>query len=55
MAEMTRKGDDSDVCMYELFVVNVKTSKHEKVKLKLHCGPGDTPEPVITIMLPGED
>lgn len=29
--------------------------KQETVKLKAVCGPGDTPAPVITIMLPDED
>ncbi len=29
--------------------------KNEVVSLKSVCGPGDDPEPVITIMLPGED
>ncbi len=26
-----------------------------EIKLKAVCGPGDEGEPVITIMLPGED
>jgi hypothetical protein len=30
-------------------------AKLETVNLKAVCGPGDTPAPVITIMLPGED
>jgi len=29
--------------------------KLEEVKFKALCGPGDNAEPVITIMLPGED
>jgi hypothetical protein len=29
--------------------------KHEDVRLKAVCGPGDNAEPVITIMLPDED
>jgi hypothetical protein len=32
-----------------------KGYRHEKVTLKAICGPGDTPDPVITIMLPDED
>jgi hypothetical protein len=32
-----------------------KRIKFETVQLKAVCGPGDTPEPVITIMLPNED
>lgn len=30
-------------------------TKHEDVRLKAVCGPGDNAEPVITIMLPDED
>ena len=30
-------------------------AKLETVQLKAVCGPGDTPEPCITIMLPDED
>jgi hypothetical protein len=33
----------------------LKRSTHRLVTLQAVCGPGDTPEPVITIMLPGED
>jgi len=29
--------------------------KLDEMKLKALCGPGDNAEPVITIMLPGED
>ena len=25
------------------------------IRLKAHCGPGDTPSPVITLMMPDED
>lgn len=39
---------------YELYVVTNGTAP-ELVQLKLHIGPGDAGEPVITIMLPGED
>jgi hypothetical protein len=44
-----REGDR----MY--FDVRVVTDKPEVVSLWAVCGPGDTPEPVITIMLVGED
>ena len=27
----------------------------KKCSLKLHCGPGDTAVPVLTLMLPSED
>jgi hypothetical protein len=36
------------------FNVCLPLGKPEK-KLKLHCGPGDSGEPVLTIMLPRED
>jgi len=32
-----------------------KSAEARLTSLKLVCGPGDTGEPVITIMLPGED
>jgi hypothetical protein len=34
------------------FAVIIAGKKHA---LKLHIGPGDTPEPVLTLMLPDED
>lgn len=34
------------------FTVTVGGRTHD---LKLHCGPGDTPEPVLTLMLAHED
>jgi hypothetical protein len=33
----------------------INRTKQETVTLKAICGPGDTAEPVITIMLPEED
>jgi hypothetical protein len=33
----------------------INATKHEDIILKAVCGPGDDAEPVITIMLPGED
>jgi hypothetical protein len=42
-----------------LFRLHVRNDNSERmpplVTLKAVCGPGDTPEPVITIMLPDED
>jgi hypothetical protein len=42
-----------------LFKLHVRNDNRERipplVTLKAVCGPGDTPEPVITIMLPEED
>ncbi|MCC6127468.1 MAG: hypothetical protein IT426_21120 [Pirellulales bacterium] len=39
---------------FTVLVKNDNTSP-KPVTLKAICGPGDTPEPVITIMLPNED
>ena len=44
-----------------LFKLSVRSDNRERldrrelVTLKAVCGPGDTPDPVITIMLPDED
>jgi len=39
------------------FIVQVQNDEHspQTVHLKSLCGPGDDGEPVITVMLPGED
>lgn len=43
-------GDATDrIC----FRANI--GKHEDVDLILHCGPGDTPLPCLTLMLPSDD
>jgi len=44
-----RKGGRRDVVF---FLVGIGDKLHE---LKLHIGPGDTAEPVLTLMLPHED
>lgn len=47
-----------DIGTYQLYVRNRNTQGMDKrnlVTLKAVCEPGDTPEPVITIMLPEED
>jgi hypothetical protein len=44
--------------LFELYVRNHNRDRldsRDLVTLKAICGPGDTPEPVITIMLPDED
>lgn len=46
------KGDGSRI---DFKVVVYRGGKHEDVELYALCGPGDNAEPVITIMLPGED
>lgn len=48
------RAGDADLVLYEVMVV-VDDPSPELVQLKLHIGPGDMGEPVITIMLPGED
>ena len=37
------------------FEVILHHDKGSRVKLKLHVGPGDSGEPVLTLMLPGQD
>ena len=47
-----------NVGTYYVYVRNRNTARLDRrdlVTLKAVCGPGDTPEPVITIMLPDED
>lgn len=36
-------------------VIATKGGRKHTIELKSVCGPGDTPEPVITVMLPNED
>lgn len=38
-----------------LFEVRLNTPTKRKVQYRLHCGPGDGAEPVITILQPDED
>ena len=47
-----------DTLFFKLYVRNhnrERLTRQDLVALKAICGPGDTPEPVITIMLPDED
>jgi hypothetical protein len=44
---------DSDRVEFKVRVWNGK--RHQLVRMWSHCGPGDEGEPVITIMLEGED
>jgi len=39
---------------FQLLVRDAKTEPLEVVTLKAHCGLGDAPDPVITIMMPDE-
>ena len=43
-----------DTLRFEVLVRNDNTTP-KRVTLKAICGPGDTPEPVLTILLPDED
>ena len=48
-----RKSPFTDRCNFEVLVWNGKS--HDTVKLWCLCGPGDDAEPVLTVMLEGED
>lgn len=51
-----RQGDGGSEIRYHLHVRNSdRRGVPPLVELKALCGPGDDGEPVITIMLPGED
>lgn len=45
-------GDD--IILFDVIFLQAPNNP-ETVQLKAHCGPGDRGEPVITIMMPGED
>ena len=49
-----RQRKDADTILYKLLVQNTDAPA-EEITLKCVCGPGDKGEPVLTIMLPGED
>lgn len=58
MARLASKtGDNSDQRLYPVYRVPRagKVRKAVRAELKLHCGPGDHGEPVITLLLPHED
>jgi hypothetical protein len=48
------KNFSGDTLFFEVSYVMIGRQM-TRAKLKAVCGPGDTPEPVITIMLPDED
>ena len=48
------KGAESDTLYYRVMYV-LKVKLRRTILLKCVCGPGDTAEPVLTIMLPNED
>lgn len=49
------RGQGVDELRFRLHVKNREGRAPALVELKAHCGPGDEGEPVITIMMPGED
>ena len=48
------KGAEREQLLFNVLFLQAPR-KHEEVTLKVHCGPGDHGEPVLTIMLPRED
>jgi hypothetical protein len=51
-------GFNGDTLLFELYVRNhnrERLDRRDMVTLKAVCGPGDTLDPAITIMLPDED
>ena len=51
-----RRGGSTDRIDFSVYVNRRgDDSRPKRVNLYSVCGPGDTPEPVLTIMLPGED
>ena len=53
-----RRGPGGEILTFRLYVRNhnrERTTRRDLVTLKAICGPGDNGEPVITVMLPGED
>jgi hypothetical protein len=49
-----RLGNGGRIVRYQVIYV-LKEKQRRTITLKAVCGPGDTPEPVITIMFPDED
>ena len=49
-----KKGTESDTLYYRVMYV-LKVKLRRVIELKCVVGPGDTAEPVLTIMLPDED
>jgi hypothetical protein len=49
-----RQSPKQETLLFNLFIRNDNQSA-KRVTLKAICGPGDTPEPVLTILKPDED
>ena len=52
LRQAARRGGNT--ILFQLYVI-MKEKQKQLVTLKSVCGPGDTPEPAITIMMPDED
>lgn len=48
-------GSDGRAAVFDVLVQTKRGRKPETVRIKAVCGPGDTADPVITFMFPGED
>jgi len=51
---MVAARSSKDIIYFRVYFIMKERQKRQAI-LKAICGPGDTPEPVITIMLPHED
>jgi len=54
-AARLHRDSDSDRCPFSVLRVPRGQRRAQSCPLVLHIGPGDSGEPVITVMLPGED
>ena len=53
---ITRHRDaEGDTLLYTVYVRNTDDGTPQPVKLKAICHPGDSGEPVVTVLLPDED
>jgi len=55
MLRLAAKTASGQRVRFQVLFQNKPVGPLEKVSLVGHCGPGDSAEPVLTIMLPGED
>lgn len=55
MFRLAARNDGGQWLSFQVLIKRRAGADPELVTLKAHCGPGDDMEPVITIMLPGED
>jgi hypothetical protein len=55
LACAVRRQNGGRVVAFALHVRNDNRDRTPLVRLKAVCGPGDSGEPVLTVMMPGED